>query len=213
MPVDCKPREQEVIYQREQYQKGGIGRLYWDYRDKSIFENIPKDGKVILDAGCGEGVTLEKLYKMFPDKNVKGIDLNSENIKICKKYNLPVSKGNLLDLDVPDESIDCCVLSEVIEHLEDYNTALREIRRVLKKGSRLIIVFPNDFMFKLARILCLKFKEAFYDPGHVRQWYPRMMKKHLKKLGFEKIRSKNIPFLYWPISLHCVVTADKRKSG
>jgi len=211
MPVDIKPQQQEVLYQRAQYEKGGIGRLYWDYRDKSIFENIQRNAQVILDAGCGEGITLEELCKRFPNRDVRGIDINPENIDICKKYNLPVSEGDLLNIDVSDESVDCCVFSEVVEHLNQYNAALTEIYRVLKKGGRLIIVFPNDFMFKLARILCFKFKEAFYDPGHVRQWAPRMMKKHLKKMGFKIIRTKNIPFLFWPISLHCVITADKKE--
>jgi len=211
MPVDIKPTEQKKLYQRDQYEKGGIGRLYWDYRDKKIFENISKDAKVILDAGCGEGVTLEKLQKMFPNRDVSGVDLNPENIDICKKYNLPVSEGDLLDLDISDGSIDCCVLSEVIEHLKQYNAALSEICRILKVKGKLIIVFPNDFMFKLARILCFKFKEAFYDPGHVKQWGPRVAKKHLKESGFKIIRTRNIPFLFWPISLHCVITAEKTK--
>lgn len=211
MPVDIKPRKQEVLYQREQYEKGGIGRLYWNYRDKSIFENIQRNARVILDAGCGEGVTLEKLCKSFPDRDVKGIDINPENIDICKKYNLPVSQGDLLDLDIPDKSVDCCVFSEVVEHLENYDAALTEIYRVLKKGGRLIIIFPNDLMFKFARILCFKFKEAFYDPGHVRQWVPRMMKKCLKNQGFKIVRTKNIPFLCWLVSLHCVIVADKKE--
>lgn len=211
MPVDFNFSDKKALYQREQYRKGGIGRLYWDYRDRVVFENIQKDAKVILDAGCGEGITLEKLCNIYPDKDVKGIDVNKENVEICKKYNLPVTEDDVLNLDIQDESIDCCIFSEVIEHLERYDMALMEIQRVLKKGGRLIIVFPNDFIFKLARLLCFKFKEAFYDPGHLRQWTPHSMKEHLKYLSFEIVRIRNIPFLFWPVSLHCVVVASKKE--
>jgi ubiquinone/menaquinone biosynthesis C-methylase UbiE len=84
-----------------------------------------------------------------------------------------------------------------------------EMRRVLKKGGRLIIVFPNDFVFKLARLVTFMLKEAFYDPGHLRQWTPGDMKSYLKQLGFKIATLRNVPFLFWPISLHCVVAANK----
>lgn len=60
----------DVIYQRDQYKKGGIAKRYWDYRDKVIVENISKDADVILDAGCGEGITLEKICGVFGDRKI-----------------------------------------------------------------------------------------------------------------------------------------------
>lgn len=209
MPVGCNLSKKKVIYQREQYEKGGIGRLYWDYRDRVIFENIQKDAKVILDAGCGEGITLEQLCNMYTDKVIKGIDINRENIAICKRCNLPAAEGDILNLDIQNESIDCCILSEVIEHLEHHDMALIEIRRILKKGGRLIIVFPNDFVFKIARLLTFKFKEAFYNPGHLRQWTPWTMRHLLNEIGFKIIKQESIPFNFWMVSLHHLVVARK----
>jgi len=209
MPVDCTFRDKKVIYQRDQYQKGGFGRKYWDYRDKVIFKNIPENAKTIIDAGCGEGITLEKLRRLYPGRDIKGIDIIKENIEICQKFNLPVIEADICDLKLRAESIDCCILSEVIEHLTDYEKALSEIYRVLKKGGRLIIVFPNDTMFKLARLAMFQFKEASYDPGHVKQWTPGDMKRYLISLGYRVVKIDSIPFLFWPVSLHCVVSADK----
>ena len=209
MPVDHTLRDKNILYQRRQYNKGGLGRLYWDYRDKVIFKNIEENSSVILDVGCGEGITLEKLLKAYPDKDIKGVDINEENIDICKSYNLSVLKGDILNLDIANETVDCCILSEVIEHVKNYSSALIEIKRILRKGGKLIIVFPNDFVFKFARIATFRFREAFYNPGHVRQWIPRSMKRCLKSLGFEIVKLKNIPFLFWPVSLHCIIVARK----
>lgn len=52
------------LLQREQYAKGGIGRWYWDFRDRRTFFYI-KEEKNILDVGCGEGITLGKLLRNF----------------------------------------------------------------------------------------------------------------------------------------------------
>ena len=195
MPIDNKPSSnEEIIYQRQQYVQGGIGRVYWDFRDRNIIENIAGDN--ILDIGCGEGITLEKIVKMFPNKKVSGIDDLAENVAICQQYNLPVTKGNIYNLSYNDNSIDCCLFVEVIEHLDNYEQALCEIYRVLKKAGRAIIVFPNDRIFKLARIITGKTKEAYYDAGHVRQWTPRLIKRELKRLGFESITVENMPFCF-----------------
>lgn len=208
MPVDHLSRDKDKLYQRTQYNKGGIGRLCWDYRDRIILKNIRKNADIILDLGCGEGITLEKLRRAFPGKNIRGIDINKENIDICRSFNLPAEEGNIFSLNIPSGSINCCILSEVIEHLEDYDTALRQIKRVLKEGGQLLIIFPNDFIFKFYRIAALKFKEAFYDPGHLRRFTPGVMASCLKRLGFKIIRIENIPFYFWNISPHCLIVAE-----
>ena len=215
MPVNYKQsvKSAEVIYQRGQYSKGGIARRYWDYRDKVILDNISKDAEVILDLGCGEGITLEKICTIFNGRRIIGIDIDNENIAICRERGLPATKGDVYHIDMPDESLDCCILSEVIEHLDDPKSAFLEIKRVLRPGGRLIVVFPNDSVFRLARIVMLKFREALYDAGHLRQWTPPDMKKYLVTLGFDIELSKSIPFFLWPISLHCVVVSVKQREN
>ncbi len=199
----------ETLYQWEQYKKGGIGRWYWDFRDETIIRDIK--GDVVLDIGCGEGITLEKIVRRFPDKDVKGIDYLKENVEICKKHNLPVEFGDLYNLNFKNDSIDTCLLIEVIEHLTDHIKALEEIRRVLKRGGFLLLLFPNDRNFKIERILRRKFNEALYNEAtHVRRWTPSLLNKELTKIGFEIVGIKNIPFYFWPISLHSLIIAKKR---
>lgn len=208
MPVNINPSLGDEIYQRQQYQKGGIGRWYWNYRDRKIISFL-KDKKSIIDLGCGEGITLERLVKEFPDKDIRGIDYCRENIEICGKHNLPVEYGSAYDIKVRDNSVDCVVFAEIIEHLDDPEKALREIYRILNNNGLLLLLFPNDKFFRMARILTFKFKEARYDPGHLRQWTPKEMQDLLKKIEFKIVKTKNIPFLFWITSPHCLVVAKK----
>jgi len=207
MPVDVGLNKDGMIYQREQYAKGGIGVRYWDYRDRVAFQHVT--GNDILDAGCGEGITLEKLTRLFPGRRVVGTDVEPENIEICRQHNLSVQNGSLYELPFGDSSFDTVLFSEVIEHLDAPEKALTEIYRVLRPGGRLIIIFPNDRIFMLARLAIGMVREAFYDSGHVRQWTPRQICQALHKTGFLPIAGQSIPFSFWLISLHHIAVAEK----
>ncbi len=185
------------LNQRRQYQRNYIGRLYWQYRDKKIFQWIT--GENIIDLGCGEGVTLEKLIKQFPSAKTIGIDNDPLKIKICQKHNLPVKLADLTCLSFKNNYFDCALLIEVIEHLKEKNVllALKEIYRILKPNGRLIILFPH-----------LKFKEAFANYSHLRQWQPKDAV-IFKKSGFTVVRQESLPFIFWPFSLHHLVVLKK----
>ena len=196
------------LRQREQYAKGGAGRWYWDCRDQKALSLIGGE-KNILDLGCGEGITLEKMLRQFPGRNILGIDASPEKVKICREHRLPASEGSAYRLNFEDQSWDCCLLLEVIEHLADPRGALREIRRVLRTQGLLILVFPHDWLFKATRLAFLKFKEAFAPSGHVKQWTPREMAEVLKESGFGIKSMDCLPTGLWFCSLHCLVAAQR----
>ena len=43
---------------------------------------------------------------------------------------------------IPDKSFDCVFCSGVIEHVDDYSAALKEITRILKPGATLLLGLP-----------------------------------------------------------------------
>jgi ubiquinone/menaquinone biosynthesis C-methylase UbiE len=198
-----------TLLQRDQYAKGGIGRWYWDYRDRRTLSFMGGEND-ILDVGCGEGITLERIVKKFPHRNILGIDDSAEKVQICQNFGLPARLGNAYELPFEADSFDCCLLLEVIEHLQDPSRAFREIHRVLRKRGLLLLIFPNDSLFKAARLCFFKFEEAFAPSGHVRQWTPGAMKGALEKTGFEVPEMLCLPFGFWWISLHCLVVTRKK---
>jgi len=100
----------------------------------------------IIDLGCGEGLLVERYRQRGYD--IHGIDLHYES-----EY---VSRGNLLSLEVENESCDLVLALDVIEHLNfaDQIVALNEIRRILKRGGRLVATMPNLAHFS-ARLIFL----------------------------------------------------------
>ena len=208
MPVNHNLPQEGMLYQREQYRKSFLTRFFWTLRDEAVIVNI-KDQDTILDLGCGEGVTLERVAKRFPKKNVVGLDLCSENTMICRQHNLRVIDGDVNLLPFPAKTVDCCLFLEVIEHLAQPEPVLAEINRILKPGGVLFIIFPNDFMCKIARLLTLKIKEAFYDVGHLKQWTPSSIRKTLKNQRFEIVKQRSLPFNIWPLSISHLVMAKK----
>ena len=209
MPVTQLNQQPEAIFQRAQYSKGGIGRWHWDKRDQTALNLVRPTDQTIVDIGCGEGITLEKIHRLFPERKVMGIDILPENVDICNSHGCRAIQGDVNNLPFLSKSVDFVFFMEVIEHLEHPEEAIQEIRRILVPGGRLVIVFPNDRVFKIARILTLRFREAAYDSGHVRQWTPYEIRSFLKRQGFTSVFSRNIPFYLWQISLHCVMAADK----
>ena len=202
-----------MLYQRDQYAKGGAGRWYWDFRDSHVFSQILPHHTRIVDVGCGEGIALEKLVKMHPGRQVIGVDLEAENIEICKKFGLTAVYSDVNSLALPSSSFDFCIMIDILEHLKTPLDAVREIYRILRPGGRLVIVIPNDRNFFLSRMALGMVKEAYYEAGHEKQWKPREVVRLLTDAGFEIARRKSVPFLFWQTSLHHIVTADKEPSG
>lgn len=94
-----------------------------------------KNGKKIIDLGCGEG----GLVKEYFDKgfNIKGVDLNYQS-----KY---VSRGNILNLKIPKNSFDIVLCLDVLEHLNysDQVKAIEQITKILKPHGKVLLSLPN----------------------------------------------------------------------
>ena len=89
MPVDIHLK-QKPLYQREQYENGGIGRIYWNHRDRLSLSYLGDQDTRIVDVGCGEGLTLEKANRLFPEKSFIGVDGLKDNLFICSEHHLEV---------------------------------------------------------------------------------------------------------------------------
>ena len=176
--------------QRELYNNGGITRWYWDYRDRQVLKLVPP-GR-ILDVGCGEMITTRKI------PGAVGMDLDQGDVK-----------GSVYKIPFLDQTFDTVLLLDVIEHLDHPVTAIKEIRRVLKPQGKLILMFPNDTVFFLARMICGKWTEAYMDYGHLRQYTPMFIRELMKVAGYKIIKTRRIPFRWWPVCLHGIVVGEK----
>ncbi|MDP3941739.1 MAG: class I SAM-dependent methyltransferase [bacterium] len=127
--------------------------------------------KSILEAGCGEGFILERLYKANIGEKLVGIDFSDRAIALAKKErpHLDIRKGDIYNIPFKDNSFDLVICCEVLEHLERPENALSELARVSK--SYVILSVPNEPFFMIANFLRGKNLTRFgNDIEHINHW-------------------------------------------
>jgi SAM-dependent methyltransferase len=104
-------------------------------------------GRRILDAGCGSGALLAALRDV--GAIVAGFDKSAGMLQVARRR-----LGGDADLQVaelgsplpyPADTFDDVTASLVLHYLEDWGSALAELRRVLKPGGRLIVSVNHPF--------------------------------------------------------------------
>lgn len=88
----------------------------------------------ILDIGCGNG----KYMNYRDDINIKGIDISTNLIEICKKKGFDVIKAPMTDIPFTDNKFDGIICIASYHHLNNDNDrkkTLDEIYRILKPGG------------------------------------------------------------------------------
>ncbi len=138
--------------------------------------------KTILDVGCGEGFTLNRLRKSNIGKDLIGVDTLKTAIELGKKQfpNLDLREGSAYKLPFKDNSFDMVLCLEVLEHLDNPAKALSEIARVSKKYA--IISVPKEPWFRISNFLRGKnLKRWGNDIEHINHWSARSFKKFVSK--------------------------------
>ncbi len=125
-------------------------------------------GKRALDVGCREGTQTRWLEQ-------KGYEVTSIDIEKAFDRCLVVDVNK--PLPFPHASFDLIWCSEVIEHLSDPASTIREFRRILRPRGEMIVTTPNSyswiFLFgMLAKSLQRKDHTQFWSEKSIRAIFP-----------------------------------------
>jgi ubiquinone/menaquinone biosynthesis C-methylase UbiE len=124
----------------------GIPHIGLRLRAKKIIKNVPSQATKMLDAGFGTGVYSFTLANKITA--IDAIDIDIQKIDYVSKINpfknIRFQRMDLTNLAFEDSIFDLIVCSEVLEYIENYQSAFSELARVLKKGGVLLLTVPYD---------------------------------------------------------------------
>ncbi|WP_051691688.1 class I SAM-dependent methyltransferase [Pedobacter borealis] len=110
----------------------------------SMLINLVKD-KIVLDIASGEGYGSHLLSNTA--SFVYGVDIDNESVKHANakyaKKNLTYRQGSASQIPIENFTIDVVVSFETLEHHDQHEEMLTEIKRILKPGGLLIMSTPE----------------------------------------------------------------------
>ena len=153
--------------------------------------------KKVLDLACGEGYG-SRLLAGTADL-VVGVDIDEDTVRHARnKYirrNLQFRRGSITDIPIEGQHLfDVIVCFEALEHIQDHEKLLTEVKRLLTKDGLFIVSTPNKWAYSD--------EPKYENPFHVHELYldefTELFEKYFKQvkiLGQRIYCNSNI----WPV--------------
>jgi len=170
---------------REFCQKHYEFRAFKQYLKKN---HIDLTNKAILDVGCGSGYSSELIIEEFKPNEIFAFDVLAEEIELAKQRGLSTNLfvGDVMVIGLPSERFDAVFVFDVLHHVLQWRTALKEINRVLKCGGVLLLHEPRKkALDNLERFL------KIHHPRESRFEWSELIE-GLAESGFRVVERKNM---------------------
>lgn len=155
----------------------------------------------ILDVGCGLGEMVAFLSNDLARARFTGVDFSPGAIDSCRRR-LPAHRWAVADVVTDDftEPYDAVICSELLEHLDEPETALARIARSLAPGGTIVVTVPNGKVFATERAV-----------GHVRHPTLAMLHEWFEAADLEVVASRRWG---WPgyLALKYAVNIDAKRA-
>lgn len=139
----------------------------------------------LLDVGCGNGQFLAMMQDLGWE--VVGVEPDGQAVKAARAcLGLSVYEGTLEEAGFPEDSFDAITMNHVIEHVWDPISTLRECRRVLKVGGRLVVITPS--IWSLGARLFSKAWLPWEPPRHLFLFSPRTLQECAEQAGLRVLK-------------------------
>lgn len=155
-----------------------------DVRNKNLYNLLISKvtGENVLDIGSGAGHFLAKLqlegFKaegVEPDKNLLELSKNLYNNSI------KVHEVGAENVDSINEKFDTITMIDVLEHIKNDSTVLRNVANKLNPGGRLVILVPAyQFLYT----------ERDKEIGHFRRYSPSQLRRRLSDSGYKIVEMR-----------------------
>jgi SAM-dependent methyltransferase len=170
----------------------------------------------VIDVGCGAGRHAFEAYRRGAD--VIAFDRDESELRSVETILRAMSEageapagasakvvlGDALSLPYADETFDCVIASEILEHVPEDDAAISELVRVLKVGGTLAVSVPRW----LPERVCWLLSDEYHgnEGGHVRIYRASELRDKITGGGMELTHAHHAHALHSPFWwLKCAV--------
>jgi SAM-dependent methyltransferase len=161
---------------------------------------VPASARRLLDVGCGAGGFAAAVKRERPELSVVGLERDAASASRARPRLDRVLVGDardaIRDLARAGERFDVVVCADVLEHLEDPVSFLRDALSVAARGARLIASVPNVGHASLVRdLLRGRFDPVpagLLDAGHLRWFDERRVSETLEEAGWAVVSVEGV---------------------
>jgi len=203
--------EMSKKYNPDRYHQSSnlIIRFIENKRVKQILSFLKiNENDTVIEIGCGVGDILSRLDKGI----LTGMDISQYILDIAKKKykSIKFINGNAenLPVEISQNKYDKIICSEVLEHVENPVNVLKEIKKISKDNSIIVISIPNEKLINQIKKVLQKIRIFNF-------FFPNISKKmddewHLHSFDLKKIKNlifndykiekiKSIPYNFLPL--------------
>ena len=149
------------------------------------FDALRKNNRM-LDIGFGSGGLLEAARDQ--GWNAHGIEVSLPAVEHARDKGFEVFHGTLEEARYPDDHFDLITASEILEHLPDPQSSLKEIARILRPGGMLWATTPSSKSLSF-RLMGIDWSMVA-PPEHSQLFSAKAVKKMLRDAGFSHVEVK-----------------------
>jgi SAM-dependent methyltransferase len=177
-------------------------------------------GAKVIDVGCGAGRHSFEAYRRGAD--IVAFDQNADELgdvgtllrAMADAGEAPSSAraetvvGDARALPYPDQTFDCVIASEILEHIPADDAVIAELIRVLKVGGRLAVTVPRW----LPEQLCWLLSDDYHsnEGGHIRIYRADQLRGKIAARGMTFTHTHHSHALHAPFWwLKCFVGVGK----
>ena len=136
----------------------------------------------VLDVGCGVGQYV-KVANLLGYK-AEGLEFSRQAVEIAQAHGMNVRQGDMRAMPYEDASFDLVIAGGSMEHFRDTETAVREVRRVLKPSGILVGNVPYRYtLFIFAKFV--QQAAGIWECGYEKSFSIRRWRQLCRECGFE----------------------------
>ena len=169
------------------------------FQRKEMLQFVPLECKKILEVGCGDG-RFSSLLKEREGVEVWGIEIHPDSAAVASRKLDKVLCGDfveILKMDLQENTFDCIVFNDVLEHFLYPEEILAGLKKILIKDGYVVSSLPNfryvgnlweiiidkDFQYKSAGIL---------DKTHMRYYTEKSIIRLYQQSGYKVLKCQGI---------------------